>query len=86
MPGTTVIWKFEPTRTDEEINEKKTQRQAEAEKLSGADYREQHSATLNEEEGTLTVHRNWPDMAAAEAWVEFVLKEGALFATTTEYE
>jgi hypothetical protein len=80
MPKTTVIWKFNPNQELDIAAAIKERRLNYAESLAGADFRAHQNETFNESDATLTVNRDWPDQATAEAWITFVNSEGALFA------
>jgi hypothetical protein len=82
MPTTTVIWKYQADKTEDDEIPIRNRRFAFAEQLAGPEYKV-HKTENRAEDGTNTVIRDWPDMTSAEAWVEFVLTEGALFAAAT---
>jgi hypothetical protein len=80
MPSTTVIFKFIPEKDRTNEAEVRTRRHDFAESLAGPEYRAHQTETHNEAEATFTVTRDWPTTEAAQAWVDFILNDGALFA------
>lgn len=80
MRTTTVVWSAIPDLTLEQIQDTKQRREEFAVELAGELYKSDLQRDLDDDSTTLTVRRAWPDLATAEAWVSYVLAEGALSA------
>jgi len=80
MRTTTVVWRLIPDIDPEvgQANRKKLHDAAGA--IAGHLYREDINQTVNNSDGLLTVTRAWPDAEKAQAWVDYVLAEGAVSA------
>lgn len=80
MRTTTVVWV--PTGTfDPDAARVRTQQMNNyAVELAGELFEADLETTYNEERTSFTVKRAWPDEATAQAWVTFVLNEGAASA------
>ena len=81
MRTTTVVWAADPNLSESE-RAAFSQRNAQeindaAENLAGGVYRESINQELDESRTEMTVTRSWPDLAAAQAWVDLVLSKGA---------
>ncbi len=80
MRTTTVVWRIGPDIPDEELTAKITRQQDVAANIAGPLYRAALNKTKDIENGLLTVTRSWPDAEKAQAWVDYVLSEGAVSA------
>lgn len=81
MITTTVVWASNPDLSTEEQSARIASNTQElydaAANLAGETYREFINQELNEDKTEMTVTRSWPDLAAAQAWVDLVLAKGA---------
>ena len=85
MRTTTVVWRrADPVGATEEQKlawETKKQRLMNAAaSLAGEQFKNEFWMEQDADGATLTIHRVWPDLAAAEAWVALSLEENAISA------
>ena len=85
MRTTTVVWRrADPVGATEEQKlawETKKQRLMNvAASLAGEQFKNEFWMEQDADGTTLTIHRVWPDLAAAEAWVALSLEENAISA------
>lgn len=77
MRTTTVKWVWAERMSPEAAAEMKTRNHAKAVELAGELYKEDLSKEIDPVTGALTFKRAWPDLETAQAWVDYVLAEGA---------
>ena len=80
MRTTTVSWRIVPDIPAEELQARIQKLNDAAVNIAGELYRETINQTKNIENGLVTVTRSWPDAEKAQAWVDYVLSEGAASA------
>jgi hypothetical protein len=80
MRTTTVAWQLIPDISAEDLQANRKKLHDAAANIAGDLYREDINQTVNNENGLLTVTRSWPDAEKAQAWVDYVLAEGAVSA------
>jgi hypothetical protein len=80
MRTTTVAWRIVPDIPAEELQANIQRMNNAASNIAGELYRETINQTRNIENGLLFVTRAWPDAEKAQAWVDYVLSEGAASA------
>jgi hypothetical protein len=76
MRTTTVTW-LKGHVAPEDLEAKKQRMYDAAISIAGESYKDEINQTSNEENGSITVTRAWPDAEKAQAWVDYVLSEGA---------
>ena len=79
MTTTTVTWRIVEL-TEEELQANVKKHHDAAANIAGLLYRAPIDQTKNIDNGLLTVTRAWPDAEKAQAWVDYVLSEGAVSA------
>lgn len=85
MRTTTVVWnRADPVgATDEQKLAWETKKQTlmdAAANLAGEQFKNEFWMEQDADGATLTIHRVWPDLAAAQAWVELNLGANAISA------
>jgi len=78
MRTTTVVWARDPNLP---VDQNRTEEiYTDAANLAGELYRSEIQKVLSEDGTTVTMTRAWPDLDAAQAWVDLVLSKGAVSA------
>jgi len=75
MRTTTVVW-LTSAHLQDDLAKKQRLHDA-AVNLAGESYRDELTSEINADKTELTFRRAWPDLTAAQAWVDLVLSEGA---------
>jgi cation transport regulator ChaB len=76
MRTTTVTWRKGHV-SPEDLEAKRQRMYNAAFSIAGELYRETINQTSNTNDESITVTRAWPDAEKAQAWVDYVLSEGA---------
>jgi hypothetical protein len=79
MRTTTVVWRM-TEQSEENLQATIAKHHNAAANIAGEVYRETIDQTKNVANGMLTITRAWPDAEKAQAWVDYVLSEGAVSA------
>lgn len=77
MRTTTVKWVWAEKVSPEAAAEQRERNHAKAVELAGELYKEDLSKEINQDEKSITFKRAWPNLETAQAWVDYVLAEGA---------